>query len=643
MRPRFTLPPLTHALALAAMLVACDAGELAATGAFDAVGGTSQSADAGFGSASDDGAPDAGGTAGDPGTDASAPAEDVPDAERAEDVAAPPSPADADDAGTQAATGGCEPVGGALAGDPLVIPTQEGPVVGLLRDGLRNWRGIPYAAPPVGDLRFRAPAPALCRAAPHVAADFGPVCPQPAAYAETTGDVGAVTGDEDCLTLNVWAPTAEVCGDAGCPVLVYLHGGGHVGGGASVKLPGGGVVYDGAVLAGDHGIIVVTVQSRLGALGWLAHPALAAEQPEGPLGNYGLLDQQRALGWIQRNIGAFGGDTARVTLAGTSAGAVQTALHVAAPSSVGLFSQAVVMSGAATARTLEAALSDGERSIARTACASQAPDALLACLRRLPVEVIVQATHTPPTFTSPTLGPSGRLGPTLDGRLLTSDPLDLIGRRYASKNAAPPAILVGSNAEELAGLLAVTGVTVERWPEAVRALVAVPMAAASGLDVQRILAEILAMYPLARYATPDDALADVYTDLRFTCPARSLLAAASGPEARSWRYLFARRAATASGALPASHGREVVYFFGSWRNLPGYRPAEPDIRLSDAMAAALAGFVRDGVPDATPAWETWGEAGATLVLDTRVTLAEDPRAERCAMWDRLLGRGAEGE
>jgi para-nitrobenzyl esterase len=524
----------------------------------------------------------------------------------------------------------CAPVGGLLEGDPLVIPTTEGPAVGVLREGTRSWRGLPYAAAPVGALRFRPPVSPPCREVPLVAAEFGPVCPQPLDYS------GEVVGDEDCLTLDIQAPMQVDCEGGGCPVLVFLHGGGHVAGGAGGSAPGGGRAVDGARIAAEDGVIVVTLQSRLGALGWLAHEALAAEQPEGPVGNYGLLDQQRALAWLRDNIRAFGGDPGRVTLAGTSTGAVQTALHLAAPASAGLFSRAVVMSGAARARRLEAALLDGARRVARTRCAPERGETLLACLRALPVQELVTATHAPPTLASTALDEGGALGPTVDGFLLPGLPLELIANRHATKGTTPPALLVGSNAEELEGLLTAPGLTPERWEDTVRELIAGPLGSGAGLAPQQVLEALLAAYPLEAYASPEAALAAMFTDLRFTCPARRLLKAAEGPEARAWRYLFARRAVTATGELPASHGRELGYFFGATASVEGAALSEVDAVLSDTMRRALVAFARDGRPAVDGlVWAPYRDRGATLVFEARPRLSEDPGHARCELWERL--------
>jgi carboxylesterase type B len=302
------------------------------------------------------------------------------------------------------------------------------------------------------------------------------------------------------------------------------------------------------------------------------------------------------------------------------------------------------MSGAAVARDHDAALSEGRHLVGRTPCGAARDGAeVLACLRALPAAELVAATHLPPTFADLGLARAPTYGPTVDGVFLPEAPLALIARRHGSKNVAPPAVLVGSNAEELVGLLPATGLTAERWPEALRAFVAEPLAAATGGDVDAILAELLATYPLTLAASPDAVLAELLGDLRFTCPARRLLAATAGPEARAYRYLFARRVATVYGPLPASHGREVPLFFGSWRNLPGYAPAEEDALLSEAMAEALATFARDGLPAVTgPAWRPYGEEGDTLRWDAPVTVVHDPGAARCGLWERLRGDDDEG-
>lgn len=216
-----------------------------------------------------------------------------------------------------------------------IVKTEAGYVSGTSEGGLWIYRGIPYAAPPIGDLRWRPPAPVQPWDGTREAKEFSAACPQPASADPSSGDTPANTS-EDCLYLNVWTP-AKSAGEK-IPVMVFIHGGAFGQGAGSISL------YDGTALA-KKGVIVVTLNYRLGALGFLAHPQLVKESTNGSSGNYGLLDQLAALDWVQRNIAAFGGDPSRVTIFGESAGASSILLHLVSPQSRGLYQQAIVESG----------------------------------------------------------------------------------------------------------------------------------------------------------------------------------------------------------------------------------------------------------------------------------------------------------
>lgn len=207
--------------------------------------------------------------------------------------------------------------------EPQVFTLDSGPV---LRETSGVYKGIPYAAPPTGALRWRPPALPAPWTEPRRFDAFGPVCPQ------RDGDGSA---REDCLSLNIWTPASSP--DAKLPVMVFIHGGAFVAGAGSLDL------YDGASLAGD-GVVVVTFNYRLGTLGFLAHPLLSAESPDGVSGNYGLLDQIAALTWVKRNIAVFGGDPGKVTVFGQSAGAESLALLLVSPKAEGLFNRAILQS-----------------------------------------------------------------------------------------------------------------------------------------------------------------------------------------------------------------------------------------------------------------------------------------------------------
>jgi para-nitrobenzyl esterase len=221
--------------------------------------------------------------------------------------------------------------------------TTEGPVVGVRGpDGSHAWLGIPYAVPPVGDRRWRAPLAPVRRTGTLQAVQLGSPCPQ---YTSPLGGVegpaGLVVGSEDCLTLNVWAPRLAPgdvpTGEERLPVMVWIHGGGNV--------IGQGGAYVGSRLAAEHGLVVVTFNYRLGPLGWFSHAALRAGDARDDSGNYGTLDAIRALEWVRDNAAAFGGDPSRVTIFGESAGGANVFTLLGSPLARGLYQRAIVQSG----------------------------------------------------------------------------------------------------------------------------------------------------------------------------------------------------------------------------------------------------------------------------------------------------------
>ena len=214
---------------------------------------------------------------------------------------------------------------------PAVI--ESGAVEGVAKDGLTIYRGVPFAAPPVGDLRWREPQPIAPWQGTRKATSFAPACLQKGV--SMPGETPPTTS-EDCLYLNIWTPAGTAA--ERLPVMVWIYGGGYTNGSASMPL------YWGDKLA-ERGVVVVTLAYRLGPLGFLAHPELTAQSPHKSSGNYGLLDQIAALEWIQRNIAAFGGDRERVTIAGQSAGAMSVSMLMASPRAKGLFHRAIGQSG----------------------------------------------------------------------------------------------------------------------------------------------------------------------------------------------------------------------------------------------------------------------------------------------------------
>ncbi len=225
----------------------------------------------------------------------------------------------------------------ALAQEPITVQTDKGPVVGRQAGAVRTFFGIPYAAPPVGDLRWKAPQSAAAWTNPRDASAFGNVCFQ-VATGMLEGEEqtkGKILGNEDCLYLNVYSPSSATP-DSRLPTMVWIHGGAFI--------FGAGSEYDASVLAQKHRVVVVTLNYRLGSFGFLSLTTLKAESPDRASGNYGLLDQQAALRWVQNNIVAFGGDRGNVTLFGESAGAMSVCAQLASPAAAGLSHKAIIQS-----------------------------------------------------------------------------------------------------------------------------------------------------------------------------------------------------------------------------------------------------------------------------------------------------------
>jgi para-nitrobenzyl esterase len=298
------------------------------------------------------------------------------------------------------------------------VGVEGGAVVGFERGPAEIFRNIPYAAPPVGPLRWKPPQPVQPWSSERLALEPGPSCPQPMTR-DGRPNLGAANGNisEDCLQLNVFAPK----GAHGAPVIVWLHGGAHV--------MGAGWIYNGESFARD-GVVFVAINYRLGALGYFAHPALTKEAGAAePLGNYGQMDQIAALRWVKRNIQAFGGDPSNVILAGESAGGSSTLALLATPSARGLYRKAIVESGGGWERpvTLAQKEADGVRAMAQI---SAPATATAAELRAIPVEKLV--------------GLEMRAGPFLDGRLMTETPAHAL----ESGHFDDVPLIIGSNSGE---------------------------------------------------------------------------------------------------------------------------------------------------------------------------------------------------
>lgn len=531
---------------------------------------------------------------------------------------------------TAASAGGLPPMSGETIGPAAAVSAGSGPVAPAQESGLvateyglvRGFQdgqtyaylGLPFAAPPLGALRWQPPAAPTPWAGELSASTFGPPCPQ-------VDDDGNPTGNEDCLQLNVWTPISAAPG-AGLPVLVFMHGGGNVQGAASAGGQTGSGMYEGRMLAERGQAVVVTLQYRLGALGFLVHPSLAAESPHGAAGNYGLLDQIAALGFVQRNIAQFGGDPARVLLFGESAGALDTCMLLASPLAAGLFSRALLESGGCSAPPAANRSGEGVNLSSDLGCEGT-PDPA-ACLRAVPTSTLVTIWDTNPISNGVVMQ---AFGPNVDGYVLPQPPLAAL----INGEHNPVPLGVGANADEMLPF------TLPMSESVYIALVYLLFAPYGPGAAQ----EALALYPvgtgLGEYPTAREAWAALATDGEFVCPARGVArSAAAGQSESVYRYFFSRRLdSPLYGPLGAFHGLELPFVFQRVADIPLYVPRPEDLALEAGMLGYWTRFAVAGDPNSDGAvpWPTYElTADPYLELGATITAGAGLRADKCDFW-----------
>lgn len=519
-----------------------------------------------------------------------------------------------------ASTDGSVDASGCSVTDPHVtgtVVTESGLVVGANSGEAWSWLGIPYAAPPVGAARWKDPQAHACWDT-RDAKVFGAKCLQ------KNPTTGAIEGDEDCLILNIFAPPVGV--QKPMPVLVFIHGGGNIQGSTSETILGGKPLYAGQHLAKGASALVVTLQYRLGPLGWLSLPELTKERG-GPSGNQGLRDQLYALGWIQRNIARFGGDSYRVLLFGESAGAVDTCALVASPLAKGLFSAALMESGGCSQPKQDAAESAQSARVDQGSCGKAADR--LACLRAADATKLLAEMPGSISIGDASFAPDpGKYGPVVDGGVLPESPMDALAAGHA--NFVPFA--VGTNSEEVAKLLTVSVSTAAELQAA--------LASGFGTLGADAVSKIQAVYAASAYASPQAALVAAYSDVRFVCPARAIArAAVKGGNSNVFRYFFTRQAPGAKGPIPASHGIELPYIFGSIADIPGYTLSGTDGNLVAAMQGYWGNLARGGPLTASgaPTWDPYIVANDnSLELGQTIAMKLGIHTAACDLWSTLL-------
>jgi para-nitrobenzyl esterase len=503
--------------------------------------------------------------------------------------------------------------GAAPAADRIM--TKAGPIEGAAApDGVRTFQGIPFAAPPVGALRWQPPQPVKPWTDVRPATAFGAQCMQRRQFADMVFRASGMS--EDCLYLNVWTP-ANARGQR-LPVLVYFYGGGFTAGDGSEPR------YDGAAMA-RRGIVALTVNYRLGVFGLLAHPELTRESPHHASGNYGLLDQYAALAWVRDNIDAFGGDPGKVTIAGESAGSISVSAQMAAPLSKGLIAGAIGESGAMINPTIPpVSLEEGERAGAGFAALAGASS--LAALRAMPASEMLEATAKPG---------APRFPVTIDGYFLTRAPVDV----FAAGEQAHVPLLAGWNSAEggARGVLGQNEATPEGYAKAIR-----------GVFGDRA-DEALKLYP----GTTNDEVQQSATDLagdRFIAFStwKWIDSHARTGGKPVYRYYYSRprpamkpEKGTTGAARGAAHSAEIEYALGNLATNEVYAWTPDDYKVSEVFQGYVANFVKTGDPNGTglPAWPAVkGENAQVMQLDVHTRAEPDTTRERYLFLDRWYSR-----
>ncbi len=472
------------------------------------------------------------------------------------------------------------------------ITTDKGTVNGIKKDtqNICIYKGIPYAAPPTGQLRFAPPAPPAPWATPLNATKFGPECPQ---YPITMLPATKPVGSEDCLYLNVWQPTSAATTKK--PVMVFIHGGGFVTGSGSQDW------YEATKLANFGDLIVVTINYRLGVFGFLAHPAFIT--PEGITGNWGMLDQVQALKWVKNNIANFGGDPDNITIFGESAGGMSVGLHLVSPLSRGLFDKAISQSGPTFIITKDPAYMQKNALGAAATLGCTDPATAAACLRAIDTMDVVKKTKITGFMGSSASGEAQATNyfPMVDGYFLPEAPIKL----YMKGAALDIPVMIGTNRDE-GSLFAL--MLKRKLDSAEEFLTAIDLDSKTvrdsfGIDLTK---EFTGLYDPANYPSPKAAYIDLLTDSAFTCVVRPQIKLTANHKSPVYSYHFAQPLGDKGFAAQVGvfHGAELAFIYNNF-NFFDFRLGSPENdAFSQKVMSLWTSFARTGIPSA-PDFPTW--------------------------------------
>ncbi|MDR1347925.1 MAG: carboxylesterase family protein [Prevotellaceae bacterium] len=454
-----------------------------------------------------------------------------------------------------------------------IVKIDSGQIEGTLENGICVFRGIPFAAPPVGDLRWKAPQPVSSWDGILKTGKFAPSCPQITMIPGTD----QLELSEDCLYLNVWTPAKKA--NEKLPVMVWIYGGGFAMGSASLPL------YSGDELA-KHEVILVTVNYRVGALGFLAHPELTAESPDKVSGNYGLLDQIAALKWVQKNIEAFGGDPAKVTIFGESAGAISVSMLCASPLAKGLFCGAISESGGSFGTVRPVRGSDGIQSL------EAAERDGLNFAQRMGTNSIDELRKLKPEhWLNDASAQMGGFWPVVDGYVITDDQYKLYEQgKYNDVN-----VLIGTNSDE-GSMFARPAASVAEYQKSIRERF--------GAFADRILEA----YPANTVDETYYSAADIFRETAFAWPtyAWANLQSTTG-KSNVFLYYFDQPQPPSpffpAKARGSAHASEMNYVFHHLTS----QATESDMKLADIMIKYWTNFAKYGDPNGEdlPKWENY--------------------------------------
>jgi para-nitrobenzyl esterase len=479
--------------------------------------------------------------------------------------------------------------------DGTLVMTEQGPVQGVREGDVLVWRGIPYAAPPVGERRWRRPDPPLQHTGVLDTTSYRSICAQG----------GGTHGSEDCLYLNVYVPVSARGNSL--PVLFWIHGGGNSAGRGQSE----------AHALALSGAVVVTIDYRLGNLAWIGHRALADEAlalyGARTTGNYGYLDMIAALNWVKGNIGAFGGSPGRVTIFGESAGGADVGRLLASPLSRGLVHGAIAQSGQGVlplqnVSTLEQAESTGHQLAAAIGCTRDDPAAELACLRAAPIEEILG--HG--SFVSAST--------VLDGYVYEDVPLNV----YRQRGVNVPLVLTSNAQDAIVAFFYPFPMTEQEYVQAVYD------------NFPELADQLIALYPVNAYPTPFDAWVDLVSDASFACPNRALAQIVTARGGTAYWGLYTHRIENDPelAVLGAYHNQDVNFVFGEFNDylLAGYTPTMAELQFSSDLRGYWTRFAAHRDPNGASAvpWAQFTNASQEyLRLDDAFVPGTRYKAQAC--------------